>query len=195
MKNLSKTALFTVAILSSLFVNASEIFNVKVAPSSKLLSIELMNVIEGETLVVKDNKGEILFFEELNKSVKYQRVFSFKELPKGIYFVENRSLNKIEVNPLVVKEDGVDLLKESSKTYLTPQVNLEDKILTIDVDNYSKVPVSIYIYDEFGVLQYSTENNTQTFVHRSYEISSLHTNKLIVSVSEGEEDFVKNINL
>lgn len=195
MKNLFKTALFTVAFLSSLYINASEIFNVKVAPSSKMLAIELMNVIEGETLIIKDTSGEVLFYEELERSSKYQKVFSFKALPKGMYFVENRSSSKIEVNPIIVKDNGVDLLQKSSKTYLAPQIDLKNKILTVNVRNSSKVPVAIAIYDEFGVLQYASENNMEEFVHRAYEVSSLHTDKLIISVTEGEEDFVKAINL
>lgn len=195
MKNLLKTGLFSVALLATIIVKASEKVNVKVAPTSKMLALELTKVIEGESIIIRDINKEVLFFEQLGKAEKYSKVFSFKELPNGLYFIENRDLTKIEVTPIIINDEGVAVVENAVKTYLAPKVSLEEGILKVNVRNYLKVPVTIAIYDEFGALLSLKENNTNTLVFGAYETSNLKSEKLTVSISEGDQSFIDLVKL
>lgn len=195
MKNALKLGLFSISFLATMVVNASEKLNVKVAATSKMLAIELTNVVDGETLVIKDLDGEVLFYERLGETNEYSKVFSFNTLPQGLYFVESKEISKVQITPVVINDKGVALVENSSKTYLAPEVSLDGEVLKVMVRNYEKVPVSIAIYDNSGALLSKTEGNNNTLVFGSYRTSSLETKKLILSVSEGDYSFVKEIEL
>ena len=118
MKNLIKKGLLSLGLLASVAVNASNKLNVKVASdNSKVLSISLMEVVSGEKVYIEDIKGEVLFSEDLQESKEYNKVFNLSSLPVGLYFIGTKEDKKIEVTPIVVSEDGVSLVENSTKTY------------------------------------------------------------------------------
>ena len=196
MKNLIKKGLLSLGLLASVAVNASNKLNVKVASdNSKILSISLMEVVAGEKVYIEDIKGEVLFSEDLQESKEYNKVFNLSSLPVGLYFIGTKEDKKIEVTPIVVSEDGVSLVENSTKTYLAPELTIEEDVLRITVRNYNKEEVSIAIYDESGTLLDSTESNTNTLVFGSYELSELGSKTITVSVTDGEYNFTKEYKL
>jgi len=195
MRNLLKTGLVSVALLATVVVNASEKLNVKVAPASKMLAIELTEVVDGETISIKDLDGEVLFFEKLSKSSEYSKVFSFSTLPQGLYFVESKEAAKIQVTPVIINESGVAIVENASKTYTAPKVSLDGDILNVKVRNYGKAPVTISIYNELGALLTKTESNTNALVFGSFSTANVEAEKLTVSVTEGDYNFVEEVKL
>ena len=192
MKKLIKKGLLSVALLAAVAVNASEKLNVKVASdNSKLLSISLSEVVSGENIYIEDFKGEVLFSENLKAADNYTKVFNLSSLPSGIYFIGSKEDDKLQVTPIVVNEDSVTLVKNSIKTYLAPEVTVEEDVLRVMVRNYNKEEVSIEVYDEFGTLLNSTEASSNTLVYGSYAISHRVSKKVTVSVTEGEHSFIK----
>ena len=132
-----------------------------------------------------------MFSENLKAADNYTKVFNLSSLPVGIYFVGSKEDKKLQVTPIVVNEDSVTLVKNSTKTYLAPEVSVEEDVLRVMVRNYNKEEVSIEVYDEFGTLLNSTEASSNTLVYGSYEISHSVSKKVIVSVTEGEHNFIK----
>ena len=196
MKKIIKLGMLGVALLASVVVNASEKLNVKVASgSSKIISISLTEVTANEIIYVKDFQGEILFSEKLKKSEKYTKVFNFSTLPKGLYFVESKEEEKIEVTPIVINDDSVTLVDKSAKTYLAPKITLNGDIMKVLVRNYNNADVLITIYDESGVLLNETKGNTNTLVFGHYDIAKLNSEIVTVSVTEGDYNFIKEIKL
>lgn len=195
MKNVLKKGLLSVALLTAVVVNASEKVNVKVAKASKMLAIELTKVAQGETLTIKDLRGEILFSEKLNKSDKFSKIFSLSTLPEGLYFVESKETSKVVVTPIIINNEGVALVENAAKTYLAPTIKLEGDILNVKVRNYTNAPVNITIYNEKGLLLTKTKNNTNTLVFGSFNIEELEEKNLTVSVSEGDYNFIEKVKL
>lgn len=195
MKNILKKGLLSVALIGSIAANASEKIKVKVAETSKMLAIELTNVKEGETISIKDLNGAALFSENLKEANEYTKVFSLSTLPEGLYFVESEESSKIVVTPVIISKDGVALVANATETYLAPEISIEGDVLKVMVRNYPKVPVSISIYSDSGSLLTIAEDNTNTLVFGSYKITDIKTEKLTVSVSEGDHSFIKEIKL
>ena len=198
MKKVIKLGLLSVALLSAVVVNASEKLRVRVASNSaKMLAISLTEVTSGEVMHIKDFKGEVLFSEKLEKAPTYTKVFSFSTLPHGLYFIESRDEEKVQVSPVVVNKDGVALVDSSVKTYLAPKISVSENIMNVSVRNYNKEEVTISVYDDFGTLINKTKGNTNTLVYGNYDISQLisQAKKLTVSVTTGDYNFIKEIDL
>ena len=196
MNKVIKLGLLSAALLGTIVANASDKLNVKVASkASKMLSISLTEVANSETLHIKDLQGQILFSETLAKTDIYTKIFNFSTLPEGLYFVESRSEEKIQVTPVLVNIDSVTLIDSGVKTFTAPKITLEEGVVNVFVHNENKVPVSILVYDEQGALLSEAENNTNTLVLGHYNINNLHSKKIIVSISEGDYNFVEEIKL
>ena len=196
MKKLIKSGLLSAALLATVVVNASEKLNVKVSlNTSKLLSISLTEVTSGEYIKIKDYNGQVLFSEQLKKSDNYRKLLSFSALPEGLYFIESKEETKIQVTPVLVSPDRVTLVDSSVKTYLAPEITFSGDDMMVLVRNYNNSPVSITVYNESGTLLSETENNTNTLVFKHFNTEELPTQKIIVSVSEGDYNFVKEIKL
>jgi len=196
MRKVIKLGLLSAALLATVVVNASEKLSVKVASNSaKMLSISLTEVTSGEVIHIKDFKGEVLFSEKLKKSAAYTKVFSFSTLPQGLYFVESRDEEKVQVTPVVVSENSVALVEESVKTYLAPEITINGDIMKVLIRNYNNADVSIAVYDELGVLLKETKGNKNTLVFGHYDIKKLTSENITISVTEGDYNFTKEIKL
>ena len=196
MKKLIKKGLLSLALLGSVVVSASNKINVEVASeNSKTLSVSLEEVVSGETIYIEDYRGQVLFSENLEAAKQYNKVFNLSSLPSGIYFIGSKEEGKLNVTPIVVTEDDVTLVKDSTKTYLAPELTIEEDVLRVMVRNYNKTSVSIEIYDEFGTLLDSTESNSNTLVYGSYDISEIESSVVTISVSEGGYNFIKQVKL
>ena len=193
MNKLIKLGLLSVALLGTIAANAAD--KIKVEVRSKVLSISLTDVSNDETIYIKNLQGQILFSESLEKVAVYSKAFSFSTLASGVYFIESRGSEKIQVTPVVLSEDNVTLLEKESKTFTAPEVTLEGGVINVMVRNSNKVPVSIVVTDEEGTLLSETENNTNTLVIGHYDTAALVTKNIIVSVTEGDYNFVKEVKL
>ena len=196
MKKLIRIALLSVALLASVVANASEKLNVKVASkTSKILSISLAEVTKGETIYIKDFNGEILFSEELDATHEYNKVFSFSTLPEGLYYIEDNEEGKIQSTPILVSKEDVSLVENSAKTYIAPDITIKNDVMNVLINNDTHSDVSISIYNEAGTLLNKSNHNTNTIVLGSFDISKLTYKKLTVSVTEGDYNFTKEIEL
>ena len=196
MKTITKLGLLGLTLFTTMIANASEKLNVKIASeASKILSISLSEVVSGETILIKDLKGEVLFSEKIEATEKYEKVFNFSTLPLGVYYIESKDDKKIETTPITVSSESISLIENSRKTYLAPEVAIEEGVLRISINNCNKEKVTIALYNELGILMDLTEPNTNTLVFGSYEISEIGSRIIRVSVTEGEHNFTKEYTL
>ena len=196
MKKLIRIGLLSVALLATVAANASNKLNVKVtSENSKILSISLEEVTLGETLSIRDNQGVVLFSEELKEAHEYNKVFNFSTLPVGLYFIDDKDEEKIQSTPIVVSETNIALVENSSKTYVAPTITIKDNVMNVFINNEDHSDVSIDVYNQDGLLLNNSNHNTNTIVLGCFDISKLHDDKLIVSVTEGDYSFVEEIEL
>ena len=196
MKKLIRIGLLSAALLATVVANASEKLNVKVASkASKILSISLAEVTKGETIYVKDFNGEILFSEVLKKTDVYNKVFSVSTLPEGLYFIESKEEGKIQSTPFLVSAVDVAIVESAIKTYVAPTITIKNNVMNVLINNDNHSDVSISVFNEVGTLLNKSNHNTNTIVVGSFDVSKLSYKKLIVSVTEGDYNFTKEIEL
>ena len=196
MKKLIRIGLLSAALLATVVANASNKLNVKVASkASKILSISLAEVTSGETILIKDINGEILFSEELEAAHDYNKVFSLSTLPEGLYFIEDNEEGKIQSTPILVTKEDVSLVENAVKTYIAPDITINDNVMNVLINNDNHTDVSISVYNEAGTLLNKSNHNTNTIVLGSFDISKLTYKTLTVSVTEGDYNFTKEIEL
>ncbi len=193
MKNLIKTGLLSVALLTSLVANASKIITTASA-KDKVVYIGLTNISKGEIISIKDTDGVRLYSEVLEQDESFNKKFDFSTTPSGIYFIETKEAKEITVTPVIVSEDKVSIITDSSKRFRAPSVKLEGTIARVLVRNFNEVPVEINIYDTNGeTLKTETRNNL--LIYNAYNFSDLKEGTYTISVTQGDYNFTETIKL
>jgi len=193
MKKLIKTGLLSVALVASLVANASKIVTTA-SSKSKVVYIGLTNISQGEVLSIKDADGVKLYSESLGKTKAFNKKFDFSSIPNGIYFIETKEAKEITVTPVIVSEDKVAIIKESSKRFRAPNITLNDNVARVLVRNFNEVPVSINIYDDAG--NALKEDNTENLlIYNAYNFSDLPAGTYTISVTQGEYNFTETIKI
>lgn len=193
MNKLIKTGLLSVALLGSLVANASKIVTTAIS-NSKVVYIGLTNVSQGEVLSIKDTDGVQLYSVSLDKSEAFNKKFDFSTLPSGVYFIETKEAKEITVTPLIVSEDKVAVITDSSKRFRAPSITLDGKVARILVRNFNEVPVSITIYDEAGN-KLKEDKSLNLLVYNAYNFSDLPEGAYTISVTQGDYNFTETVKL
>lgn len=193
MKKLIKTGLLSVALVASLVANASKIVTTA-SSKSKVVYIGLTNISQGEVLSIKDAYGVKLYSKSLGSTKAFNKKFDFSSTPNGIYFIETKEAKEITVTPVIVSEDKIAIIKESSKRFRAPNITLNDNVARVLVRNFNEVPVSINIYDDAGnaLKEDKTEN---LLIYNAYNFSDLPTGTYTISVTQGEYNFTETIKI
>ncbi len=193
MNKLIKTGLLSVALLASLVANASKIITTA-SSKGKVVYIGLTNISEGEVISIIDTDGVRLYSESLDQSLSFNKKFDFSTTPNGIYFIETKEAKEITVTPVIVSEDKVAVVTESSKRFRAPKVKIDGDIARVLVRNFNESPVSITIYDADGnVLK--TESSESLLIYNAYNFTNLKEGTYTVSVSQGDYNFTETIKL
>jgi len=193
MKKLIKTGLLSVALVASLVANASKIVTTA-SSKSKVVYIGLTNISQGEVLSIKDADGVKLYSESLGKTKAFNKKFDFSSIPNGIYFIETKEAKEITVTPVIVSEDKVAIIKESTKRFRAPSITLNDNVARVLVRNFSEAPVSIYIYDDAGN-ELKTDKSENLLIYNAYNFSDLSAGTYTISVTQGEYNFTETIKI
>lgn len=193
MNKLIKTGLLSVALLGSLVANASKIVTTA-SSKSKVVYIGLTNISQGEVLSIKDTDGVQLYSVSLDKSEAFNKKFDFSTIPSGVYFIETKEAKEITVTPLIVSEDKVAIITDSSKRFRAPSITLDGKVARILVRNFNEVPVSITIYDEAGN-KLKEDKSLNLLVYNAYNFSDLPEGAYTISVTQGDYNFTETVKL
>lgn len=193
MKNLIKTGLLSVALLGSLVANASKIITTA-SSKGKVVYIGLTNISEGEVISIVDTEGVSLYSESLDESLAFNKKFDFTTTPNGVYFIETKEAKEITVTPVIVSDNKVAIVTESSKRFRAPDVKIEGDVAKVLIRNFHEFPVSISIYDTDGnVLKKQTSDSL--LIYYAYNFTDLDKGDYTISVTQGDYNFTETIKL
>ena len=157
MNKLLKLGLLSVALLTAAVVQASSKIIVKAAKTKKV-EISLGEVVSPETLTIKDIQEVVLFSKEIIKGDSFVKTFDFSKIPTGVYFIEVKETEKIEVTPLVITKEGALIVPNSTKSYLAPRVSLDGKEAKVFVQNFNKELVKLSVVNNAGIELYESQS-------------------------------------
>ncbi|WP_010177446.1 hypothetical protein [Aquimarina agarilytica] len=192
MKKILKLGLLSVALLTTVVVNASNKVKVEVLASNEL-SITMSEVIEGEVLSVSDKKGEVVFSEILSASSSYTKTLDFSKLTQGVYYVKAETAKAIKVTPFIIVPDQVKIVKGATKTYNTPVFETENDIIKLDIDNKDQHEVSITVYAKNSSIPLEEVRLNAPKITKNYNFKSLPVSEYKIIVYQGDYSYVKTI--
>ncbi len=181
MKNVIKKGLLSVALLTAIAAQATNKIIVKTS-NNKKVEIAMTSVIEGEVLSIVDTKDEVLYSEVLKEGNWLHKTLDFSGVPQGIYFVESKDTNKIEITPVVVAENNVTILKAAKKVFKAPSISLNDKIAKVLINNFTKSEVALSIFDSKGIEIYNTHNH-EILTYSAFDLHNLPAGDYVITTT------------
>jgi len=175
-----------VAMCSTLLSNANE--GSSFIPKKEIITIN--DVKEGQSLIIKDLNGVILYKELIKKSGNYSKAFDLTDLPNGDYFFEMDKDMEIQTIPFNVVSNKVTFKKVKETIIYKPHVRIKNNYVFINKLALDKEPLDVKIYSEDDQLIYSEKiTNTKT-IEKAYKLS-LNANYRMVLICNGREYYKK----
>ncbi|MBB4077404.1 hypothetical protein GGR28_000005 [Lewinella aquimaris] len=189
-----KTILFTLLFLTAAAtlpasVNPSDLI-VRADPASHTLILRTTTGIETPTtLKIVDAGGLVLHSSKLEAGDYLSQRFNLDALPTGAYSVVISDVLSSTVQPIVITAEGVHADAALATRTFFPQVNLKDKLLTVNYLNATGHSVSIRLSDGFGNEVIADRLPGTTSVQRAYSLENLPAGEYFVTVNSAD---VKN---
>ena len=193
MKKILKSGLLSVALLATLGANAAD--EVKVIAAAKKVNVSLTKVNKGEKFSILDRNGVSLYSEILKKEKNYEKTFDFSNLPEGVYFLESKESEKINVTPVIITEKEISVIPEGSKIYKAPTFTFDKGIARVTIDNKVEAEVAMYVYDSTGIELMATETAKNIVIIRAFDFKELPSGTYTIVVQEDDYTFTETIDL
>ncbi len=195
MKKLIKKGLVIVVMFTSILSFSNE---PKLNKDGKVVvatKVSYDNVKEGSFLQIKDNYGQILYNEFIEKAGIHTKNFDLTNLPDALYYFELDNQIEIIITPFTVKDNIAVLIKDEEYKIDKPEIIVKDEHVYILNMSPAKFPWKINVYYEGDDLAYSEKLKDNKLLSRLYDFSnSKKGNYMIVLKSEGRT-YRTNINI
>jgi len=145
---------------------------------------------------IKDQFGQVLYREMVEKPVAYSRVFNVSPLPVGDYSLELEFPNKHQIIPLEIYNNQVALLDTEMTEYFKPTVRQDGTKVIVSMLNISKDPVRILIYDR-STNQLLTEQKfkNQLNVGKQFDFSQVGSGKYLISMKSNDLSYSQTVTI
>lgn len=197
MKNVFKTMLLAVALISSVCGTASEKIKVEISNFS-MINISLSNIEQNEKLSIRDYDGQVLFNTTLKAMPVYSKYFNLGSLKDGVYFVESETAFDIKVTPVLKNSNGISLIENSKTIFFKPQVTEKNGVVKILFMNTENTDVTISISDLENILfeeKIEAEENSEVAIKKAYDFSKLKPGSYQIYFYIGSRKFVNDIEI
>lgn len=194
MKTMKATLLITVLALisSTVFATGNLKSNMSQTETDKAVVTATNLKLDLFEIEVEDEFGQTLFSKTTEARADYKRTYDFSALEDGVYFLNVKHGNEY-YNKRFRLESGEVTVLEERKVVEPYFVQKGDKV-KMSYLNFPKEDVSIYVYDDSGLLHEEKLKN-EFAVHKSIDMSELRSGEYRIVFASGYEIFEKNITI
>jgi len=146
MKKTIKHSLAVMAMLGVITSYANFTPTIPLNENVKTTILKLDDVGEGQRLLIRSEKGTILYRESISKTGGYQREFDLTSLPDGNYFFELEKDVEIQIIPFTVSSNTVEFSKENKVTIFKPIIRTKGSKLLVSKLTLDARPMTLEIY-------------------------------------------------
>ena len=146
MKSLIKNSLVLVVLFATLLSNANETFVLRNLNDNKTTMLTLLDVEQGNQLLIKDADGFVLYKEKIQNSGTFTKGFNLTTLPDGKYYFELKNDLEIEKISFVINMRLVEVKKENvstsekTKDLLNSKQSITNKPLELEQGVQRRIP-------------------------------------------------------
>lgn len=192
MKTMKTTFLVTIlAILSSaVFASGNLKVNMSQAESEKAVVSATNLKLDMYEIEVENEYGETVFSKTTEAKADYKRKYDFSALEDGIYFLNVKHGNEYFKKRFQLETGEVTVLDETR--VVEPFFIQKGDNVKMSYLNYPKEEMSIYVYDDKGLLHEQKLQN-EFAVHKSIDMSELRPGTYRIVFASGFEIFEHDV--
>lgn len=194
MKTKMKKSILVALMFGTLISYANENNNYSKSKAEKTVKIEFKNVKKGQSLLIKNAKGQIIYNKEIIASGNYSKLFNFSALENGIYTAELNKDFEIHIKKFKVKNGFVTFYNKENKKVYKPVIRNENNKILISKISFNKEPLKVVIYYKDEVI-YSEKAVGNNILNRVYSLSKHKTGKYKVVLKSDERFYVKEFTI
>jgi|GEM_PF-3563414 len=190
-----KGILTVLILLVSMSIQAAE--NVKVAKNNNSsIIIEATDIMKGDEVIIRNQKGNVLYREQLDANKTYKKIFQFSLFDNGVYIISFENNFKVEYYNVIKNDNGIKLVDVNyDKFSFKPVVKRDQNLAHVFLTNESLKNVELRIVDQSGEELTSTRFNDELIIKRSYDLSRLPKGKYSLIIEVGKQSFTRVLNV
>ena len=190
-----KSSITVLILLISMSIQAAD--NVKVIKNNNTsIVIEATETMKGDEIIIRNQKGNVLYSEQLGANKTYEKIFQFSLFDNGVYIVSFENNFKVEYYNVIKDDNGIQLLNiNNGHLSFKPIVKRDHDLAHVFLTNKSLENVELRIVDQSGEELTTTRFNDELIIKRSYDLSRLPSGKYSLIIEIGNQTFTKALNL
>jgi hypothetical protein len=149
---------------------------------AKIMQVSFENVSIDSKLFLKDNKGHILYTEDIETEGQYEKGFDLSILPSNDYYFEVDKKAFISIYPFTVKDDQVEFHEDLKSEIVKPVLILENDRVKLLRNLDQKQSVIVQIYDEGQNLVFRERIDKNGNIGRIYNFSEINSGEYLFSI-------------
>ena len=192
MKTIKKALLTTVfsVLAAAVFASGNLKVNMSQAESENAV-VEATNVkMELYEIEVENEYGESVYSKTTEAKADYKRKYDFSALEDGTYFLNVKYGNEFYQKRFDLKSGDIKVISE--RRVVEPFFIQKDDKVKMSYLNYPQDEMSIYIYDDKGLLHEQELKNTFA-VHKSIDLSELRSGDYKIVFASGLDVFEHDV--
>ena len=164
---------------------------------NKVLTLRVSsNTSEQVKIYIKDQTGQTLYAENVENQEGILKIFNLKNLKSGNYSVELESSFNIEILPIQIKKDTIEIIETEFSTVYKPYIKLNQKgMIDFNLLNLNTENTSVLITDDKGIVVYKESLGRETELKKRYDVSALDKGTYHMFVQKGNRSFEQAIAL
>jgi hypothetical protein len=161
--------------------------------AKKTVKVEFDYVKKGQTLTIKNNKGNAVYSNEIENAGSYSRTFNISALEDGIYAAELNKSFEIIIKSFYVKNGLVTFLKNKDEKIFKPVIRTVDNILLVSRLAFEDDALDVVIYYNDEVIL--SETTVGKELDRAYKLSEDKVGTYKVVVNSNNRNYTREFTL
>ncbi len=161
--------------------------------AKKTVKVEFDYVKKGQTLTIKNNKGNAVYNNEIENAGSYSRTFNISALEDGIYAAELNKSFEIIIKSFYVKNGLVTFLKNKDEKIFKPVIRTVDNILLVSRLAFEDDALDVVIYYNDEVIL--SETTVGKELDRAYKLSEDKVGTYKVVVNSNNRNYTREFTL
>ena len=158
----------------------------------KTVSFSLKEIKKIDLSIYDINDG-LIYQEKVTSEDNINRTYDLTALPDGIYFLKAESDLKISKYKIEVVGNKAKLSAEAISEMYKPVLVNKNGIVTVNILNLKKAPVTVVIYNADQTEVYNETLATELYVGKIFDLSSAQRGKYTFEITYNGKTFIDTV--
>lgn len=158
----------------------------------KTVSFSLKEIKKIDLSIYDTNDG-LIYQEKVTSEDNINRTYDLTALPDGIYFLKAESALKISKYKIEVVGNKAKLSANAISEVYKPVVVNKNGIVTVNVLNLEKVPVTVAVYNSDQTEVYKETLTADLYVGKIFDLSSARNSKYTFEITYNGKTFSETV--